>query len=155
QTAKEHSILKNRGYDIRNTINEKLYTRIDRRTGRKSILDHVATNYNCWCTIKLVDHCISDHRLIEIDVSIPEKVCRQKYQAKIVNFEKIYETVQQKLMNITPNVHNFKWAINTLQTAINDATSYTERRTTKNIKEGWFTDEVKRKMNERNNAYKI
>ncbi|KAL3272426.1 hypothetical protein HHI36_013908 [Cryptolaemus montrouzieri] len=57
-------------------------------------------------------------------------------------------------MNITPNEYNFKWVINTLQTAITDATSYIERRTTKNIKGGWFTEEVKRKMNERNKAYK-
>ncbi|KAL3279918.1 hypothetical protein HHI36_017425 [Cryptolaemus montrouzieri] len=130
------------------------YTRVDKRTGKRSTLDHIHMNYKCSCTIGLIDHCVSDHRLLEIDVSMPKTEKNQQiYQSELVNYEKVCEQVTQEIMKKNLNEMDFKTLTDTIRGEIKNATTHKTRRTTGNIKEGWSTTDIKHKITERDRAY--
>ncbi|KAL3290319.1 hypothetical protein HHI36_023663 [Cryptolaemus montrouzieri] len=147
-------ILKNRGYDTRNDIAEMCYTRFDKRTEKKSILDHVHTNYSSKCLINLFDHCISDHQKLEVHLTVPDRSKKQIYVTRIVDHKKIYKIVEQHLKNRDCNELTFKKLTGIIQAAIKKSTTTSKRQTTRNIAEGWFTPEVRQMMKERDKAYK-
>ncbi|KAL3285661.1 hypothetical protein HHI36_000193 [Cryptolaemus montrouzieri] len=129
-------------------------TTVDKRTGKKSILDHVHTNYSSKWSINLFDHCISDHRILVVDLTVPEGPKKQIYVTKIVDHNKIYKIVEQHLKNRDCNELTFKTLTDIIQPAIKESTTTSKRQTTRNIAEGWFTPEVWQMMKERDEAYK-
>ena len=64
-------------FKIQNTTNYNNATRTT--TNTSSILDHILTNKNLECSIKLEDHDITDHKLIYTEVKqIRFSNCKEK-----------------------------------------------------------------------------
>lgn len=78
---------------------------MDRRAGRKSILDYVPTNFNCVIELNLINHCIFDHRILDICLIFPLKLgaMKQTYNTKIVNFHKF----KQNMVTVFLDMNSF------------------------------------------------
>lgn len=73
-------ILQTNGYNIWNVISNDNPTRVDQRSGRKSIIDHIS-HIDCAYSMIMSEHFISDHRIIDLYLEIKEqlKVGKQTY----------------------------------------------------------------------------
>ncbi|KAL3271250.1 hypothetical protein HHI36_021742 [Cryptolaemus montrouzieri] len=72
---------------------------------------------------------------------------------ELVNYEKVCEQVPQKIMKKILNEMDFKTLTDIIRGEIKNATTHKTRRTTGNIKEGWFSTDIKLKITERDRAY--
>ncbi|KAL3279876.1 hypothetical protein HHI36_017382 [Cryptolaemus montrouzieri] len=90
-------ILRN-GFQIHNEIHRDFPTRIDKRTGRKSIIGHVISDMSI-DRLTLIDHSLSDHGLITFTINLPShsNPKKQLYETIQVNYGKLKNELQSKL----------------------------------------------------------
>ncbi|KAK9877338.1 hypothetical protein WA026_017732 [Henosepilachna vigintioctopunctata] len=148
--------VKGQGYVFLNDINSNNATRIDGQTGTKSIIDHVLTDINLTYQIDLTDHCISDHKVIHLKINQENTLLskgKQQYISKLTNFLKLEQNITAKLESLNTDNLGFDGLCNIISEELEKCNSLTVRNYTKNIKEGWFTSEIKYQIKQRDILY--
>lgn len=151
------NILKTNGYRVINEISEDKATRIDKRTGTKSILDHFVTNLqNLDCILDLKDHCISDHKLIQTTINFIHNtkdniIHKQNYKCSFVNYDNLENSILNRLNE--KNVNSFIELTEIIKEETEKATTTLYKRYTNNIRKGWYSKELDNLVKERDKLY--
>ncbi|KAL3281388.1 hypothetical protein HHI36_004598 [Cryptolaemus montrouzieri] len=131
-------ILRN-GFQTHNEIDRDFPTRIDKRTDRKSIIDHVISDMSI-DPLTLIDHSLSDHRLITFTIKLPShsNPKKQLYETKQVNYGKLQNELQSKLKCMKQEEMNFDKLTEIITEETLKCTTVRTRNHTTNNSEGWF-----------------
>lgn len=145
------------GFEILNTISSLEPTRVDIRTGSKSIIDHVLADTKLKYIIQLNDHPISDHKLMTVTINNLKnnKVDHQVYHSKITNFDKLNDCIISELQKLAKSDQTFDTLTEIITTEQNKCTSLITRKHANKIEEGWFTKDIKNKIKERDKLYTL
>lgn len=149
-------ILTSNGYTIQNEINKNKATRVDVRTKKKSIIDHVFMNFHCEVEMSLTDVSVSDHKAITVKLNLTQQTLKKKkqyYESKIINLKQLSHNLDTILRNTPKQNIDFETLIKIIQQQSDKVTTYRRRRTTANFSEGWFTADLKNKIKERDKEY--
>lgn len=132
-------------------------TRIDEHRGTKTIIDHVLTNFIEESTLLWQDHYISDHKMLLLDVktqNIPQKIEKQIYTTKTTDYQKLKDSLSNKLEQLPDENLNFEYLTNLVKSETESFTKNIVRKYTTNIEEGWFTLSISNEIKERDWFYR-
>lgn len=141
-------IIEMNGFHIQNILNQKSATRTTNNTA--SILDHVITNKNITCTMKLEDHNVSDHKIIYIDI---KKIRIKNIKQEIIKTH-LDETEWQNRMKEELQKNDVK-TFKQLMQLINETKELCTKKNTIKIRNNnnWITKEYIQKMKQRDKLY--
>lgn len=139
------------GFQVQNTLTIEQATRISGSTKTASILDHIITNKDLKCNIKIDDHCISDHKIIYTKVNhIVYKKGKEYVERKKLNMEQWKNMVREEI-NQAKNIISFSQ----ITEIINKTKEKCTEKHTLKIKENnnWITKEYLNKIKKRDKLY--
>lgn len=136
------------GFQIQNLINSENATRETEASA--TIIDHVLTNKNVMCNIKLQEHFITEHKLLYIKINKAIKVkTKQRFEKSKLDIQKMVATVKTKLEH--NEINSFKEHANLINDSKLECTSH---HTIKILNHNeWITPEFIRHIKERDRLY--
>lgn len=143
------------GFSILNSIMDSQATRVDNQRNTRTIIDHVLTDMQLDYVLSLHDHYISDHKVMHLSFTHlkPIKVKQQVYTSKLINFEKLTESINTKLENISNENLSFEFLGKLITSECEKYSTSVIRKATSNISEGWITKDIRNKIKERDKLY--
>lgn len=154
-TAPEVTTYKNtitiNGFKICNKINEKNATRVTAQS--KTLIDHVISNNQITCDVRVSDKYVSDHNILEI--SVVEKVKTKEKKIRKNHLVLNQSLFKQKFEEASKNtkIYSFELLVSVIQACKKEATnSYKLKHRDGN---DWITKEFLDLMKKRDRLYKL
>lgn len=150
QAVKDYrNVIEMNAFGIQNIMTAENATRTTEHTA--TILDHVITNKNLTCNMKLQDHPVTDHKIIHTEVKkiMIERKTKEKVTRAYLNKELWMDDVREKMNNVEINTFA------KLAEIINETKKNATTEKTKKIKKGnyWVTTEYINKQKHRDKLY--
>lgn len=130
--------------------NKNTITRLGKKT-TGSCIDHVIIPLEMSATIKTTDTPISDHKLLNITVTLPQKISNIK--TKKSTYFTDYKILKQIIIEKKNKIKDFDQLVNMMTEAKNKATT----KVTIKIKNNnmWYNNKIKVKIKKRDKIYRI
>lgn len=150
------NMLISNGFNILNDLNQP--TRVDNIRNTTTIIDHIISDCIKDIQIILDDYAYSDHKIINLKIKNffkKHKNIIQNYEITNINFNNVILNLNNKLKDLNQSLISFETLSKLISNEILANTSKKNVKYCQNFKEGWFTKELLKIINERNKLYKI
>lgn len=142
------NVVEMNGFKFQNTINRLNATRTTKNTA--SILDHVITNKNIQCSMKLQDHQVSDHKIMYVEVKkVIYRNSKQILTKKIIDIAQWKQKMEKHLNE--NQISSFRELSDTINKMKNDCTREKSIKIRNNNQ--WVTKEYLIKLKQRDKLY--